>query len=501
MRRLPFLSATATTLVLLSNCTDRVVLLPPTPLVTTPVSQTIIIPAPLPVATGPEKPLDGWLHPMAYPSLIDGKIAYTSTLNPEALLPNLPTPVDLGTLVKAGQPLRLIALGGGLTAGARNGGLYREGQLTAYPNLVARQMGLTDFASPTFGPGEANGTGFLTYVDPTAPHPRWQQVSNQLAPVQAGDPPVLSAYTGRVDNFGVPGMYGDLFNRIYHPEIPAAPFANGHQWLNFEPLVWRFLPGQENQKIGLLDKIIQTKSYDLFFLEDRADEWMETLRKNDFLDGLRYIYDLNVGQFFYKETATRLLKVGKRGVVFTIPHFRDYAFMQWYTTEELKRKAGAIEITYRGSNFSDKYRNLDPTTQFYMMPTAAVAKLYATLQQGDVVRVSLTDADVMDEVEARTSSPDYYNKVVREMAQKLNLALVDLNAIYRQIHQGDYTTADGLKIDGSPRGNFFSSDGTYPTAIGQAVIANELIKALNSTYQSQIPLINVGEFSRTTGAK
>lgn len=498
---LSFLTSTAVLMGLLTNCTDKSVLTPTAPLETTPVSQTIINPAPLPVAEALEKPLEGWLHPMAYASLIDGKTAYVSAFRPEVLLANLPTNVDLGTLVKVGQPLRMIALGGSLTAGVRNGGLYREGQLTAYPNLVAHQMGLTDFQSPTFGLGEANGTGFLTYSDPTAPYPRWQQVSNQLAPVQAGDPPVLSAYSGGVDNYAAPSMYGNLFYRQWHPEIPVSPYANGHQWLNCQPYLWRYLSSQENKKISLMDHIMQSKPFDLFILEDKADGWLETLRRNDFLNALNYIYEFSIGQFSYELTATKLVQGEKHGVVFTVPDFQDYAFMQWYPTNDLKQKAGAINITYRDQRYSEKDSKLDPNTSFYMMPTAAVAKLFTNLKQGEIVDLTLTDADVMDEVEARTSSPAFYNEQVRKMAQKLNLALVDLNAIYRQIHQGTYTTADGLKIDGSPKGNFFSSDGTYPTAIGQAVIANEVIKSLNSTYQSRIPVINVREFSQTTGAK
>ena len=501
MHKLSLLSSTVSVLVLLSNCTDKSVLLPTTPVVTTPVSQTIINPAPLPVAEAVEKPLDGWLHPMAYASLIDGKTNYVPTFRPEALLANVPTNVDLGTLIPTGQPLRMIALGGSLTAGVRNGGLYREGQLTAYPNLVARQMGLADFQSPTFGLAEANGTGFLTYSDPTATYPRWQQVANLLAPVQAGDPPVLSAYAGNVDNFAVPGMSGNLFNRQWHPEISVSPYSNGHQWLNFQPYLWRYMPSQDNQKLGMMDRIVQSKTYGLFILEDRTEGWLETLKRNDFLNTLDYIYELTVGQFSYQSTAASLVQSSKRGVVFTVPDFQDYAFMQWYPTEDLKRKAGVINITYRDQRYSQKDSKLDPNTQFYMMPTAAVAKLFANLKQNDTVDLTLTDADVMDEAEVRASNPAYYNEQVRKMAQKLNLALVDLNAIYKQIHQGTYTTADGLKMDGSPKGNFFSSDGTYPTAIGQAVIANEVIKALNSTYQSRISLINVAEFSQTTGAK
>ncbi|MBC8153373.1 MAG: hypothetical protein H7Z72_10715 [Bacteroidetes bacterium] len=76
---------------------------------------------------------------------------------------------------------------------------------------------------------------------------------------------------------------------------------------------------------------------------------------------------------------------------------------------------------------------------------------------------------------------------------------MDLELIYSQIHRGRYTTGDGLQIDGSLRGNFFSSDGISPTALGQAVIANEVIKAINGTYQTSIPAISIRSYVQTIG--
>lgn len=498
MRMLSFLTSLVALLGLLTNCTDKVAITPPTPVVTTPPSQTIIDAAPLPTKTE-EKLIEGSLHPMAYPSLLTGKTDYISTFRTDAL-PPLPANVELGTLVKPGQPLRMIALGGSLTAGVRNGGLYREGQLTAYPNLVARQMGMADFQSPVYGPQEANGTGFYVYDESSAEYPHWQEVTNQKAAVQVGDPPVLSAYSGKVDNYAVPGVSGTLFNNLWYPNSTGVN-GTGKRWFIYQPYLWRYFSPQQNEKQGLVDYIAQTKPFDLFLLEDKAEQWLAITKRNEGLDESQLLEDILTGSFYYNSMATKLAADGKKGVVFTLPNILDYAFMQWYPTAELKSKASGIDITYRGQVVNQSLKRLDPTSTFYLMPTPTVAKLFAGLKQGDYVQLALTDADVMDQWETVSSSPYLYNREVVKMAKRLNLALVDLNAVYSQIRQGGYVAEGGLRIDGAPKGNFFSSDGIYPTAIGQAVIANEVIKALNSTYQSRIPLINVSEFAQTSGAK
>ncbi|MBC8155307.1 MAG: hypothetical protein H7Z72_20645 [Bacteroidetes bacterium] len=494
----------ATLLPLLTGCSVKYELPPPTTAATPPAAVTTAQPAtttavtPQPAQANNERPLEGSLHPMGYRSLIDSQATYTATLRPERLA-DLPLSVDFGGLAKNGQPPRLIALGGSLTAGIRNGGLYREGQLTAYPNLVARQMAIADFRSPTFGTSEANGTGFLTYSDPGAAYPRWRQVSNQLAPVRGGDPPVLSPYTGKVDNFAAPGMNSEFLNFLWRPNSTAY-HENGRRWFPFQPYLWRYMAAEQNQATGLADYIVRNKDYDLFLLEDRTEGWLKTLRTNELINQFSYLYEFTIGQFSYKSTAAKLAQGGKRGVVFTVPHFEDFAFMQWYPTGDLKRKASSINISFTDKNYAD-LRQLNTSEPFFLMPTPAVAALFEGLKQGDGVTATLTDADVMTRIEAALSDPAYYNGEVRKMAKELNLALVDLNALYKQIHQGSYVAEGGLRIDGSPKGNFFSSDGTYPTAIGQAVIANEVIKAINSRYGSRIPLLNVTEFIQTTGAK
>lgn len=86
--------------------------------------------------------------------------------------------------------------------------------------------------------------------------------------------------------------------------------------------------------------------------------------------------------------------------------------------------------------------------------------------------------------------------VIREFSKNYSLSIVDLHSLFKKILAKEYTTQDGLFIDPAfPDGNFFSSDGLYPSAIGNAVIANEVINEINKKYGTTIPVINVSAFA------
>lgn len=133
--------------VLLLSCTTDV---QPDKQAQTPVTPTVGVTQP------PVTPNNNFtdLLPSMYPfsdndHFVKGQISLIPNLNSLNTFFNrqITTP-NLGEVIKAGEKLNMVAMGGGMTAGVRNGGLYRAGQMTAYPNLVARQMGIADFQSP-----------------------------------------------------------------------------------------------------------------------------------------------------------------------------------------------------------------------------------------------------------------------------------------------------------------------------------------------------------------
>lgn len=207
------------------------------------------------------------------------------------------------------------------------------------------------------------------------------------------------------------------------------------------PYLRRFIP--ESIKSGtLFDYIQNDQSYNFFILEDKSENFLNVLR----FQGLRKIgFDDVVGDITSGVDRTglvleKLTSKGQKGVVFTVPSYQDLGIGSWP---------------------------------------------YPTLSE--------------DEIRAFDAGVNLANKTIRQWAVYYDLALVDLNALYHQIQEGTYKTEQGLVIRGGLEGNFFSSDGIYPSILGQAIIANEVCRALNAKYQARVPLIDINEYLSAIG--
>ncbi len=386
------------------------------------------------------------LYPIRYYSnLHAGEGNYESTLRLENWLSTPAARPDLGRLLPEGGNIHVIAVGGSLTAGVQNGGLYREGQLAAYPNLVARQLGMAGFTSPAFAKSEANGTGFDLLVGNNNPYPHFFQVTNNLAPITSradGYPPVFNRFNGEVHNFAAPWM-SDISSYEWEPWMIGKVVAgslSGVSWPLHLPYTNRFLPEGAS---SLLEHLKNDNRYNFFLLEDLNERFINFHRDRNRrpLSLSDLISDVHAGTPLALGSIRFLTTGGKKGVIFTVPQIEHYAYANWETG-----------LQWLGSE-QTIYRNAVNT----------------------------------------------YNNLLKKWAVEYDLALVDLEAIYRQIHEGNFVTDDGVAINGSPRGNFFSSDGIYPTVLGQAVIANEVLKAINSTYLANAPLIPIRAYTREIG--
>lgn len=96
-----------------------------------------------------------------------------------------------------------------------------------------------------------------------------------------------------------------------------------------------------------------------------------------------------------------------------------------------------------------------------------------------------------------------FNNSIKAIAEAKGLAVADMNAILNQL-------VSGLRVEDGQiyTANYFSTatlstvlfslDGVHPNARGYAVIANEVIKVINSHYNAKLPLVSAGNFPGAT---
>jgi len=443
--------------------------------------------------------------PSLYPfgdqkSFIKGQISLTANIANVSnfLTTNIVAPA-LGSILKTGEKLNMVALGGGMTAGVRNGGLYRYGQITAFPNLVAHQMGMVNFQSPLFAENEANGTGYLQLVDDGTAYPSWQEVNNNKAMVKAGSPPELAKYIGTtVNNYALPE--GGLIEMgVPVNSLGINPYVS--TWHTGRIFSNRLLRPWNDQTESSLRNQMFKQPINFFIIEDDVDRLFTAIRNNSNSISSFGYQEASVGPTMLSATLDLMRESANsnKGVIFTWLVITDLAYFNWYIIADLKSKAKSISITTQ--KYSETFVLDGSENNFLLLPSANTDALYRNLKKGDVVSLTVPDAEILDpgEFHRNTYFIRQYNDRIRELAQKQGLAIVDLEKIYGQIHSNSYVSADGFKIDGSPKGNFFSGDGIYPSALGQAVIANEVIKAINSTYKANIPLIDLKGYSILVG--
>jgi lysophospholipase L1-like esterase len=93
-----------------------------------------------------------------------------------------------------------------------------------------------------------------------------------------------------------------------------------------------------------------------------------------------------------------------------------------------------------------------------------------------------------------------YNNAIVSIAASKNLAVADMNAILSQLVsglksvEGSIYTANYFSGAATENKVLFSLDGVHPNARGYAVIANEIIKVINTHYKANLPFLNPSYF-------
>lgn len=379
---------------------------------------------------------------------------------------------------------RYLAVGNALTAGFSNGGLYRESQLNAYPNLLAQRFqtaGGSTFVQPLFNEDQANGSGYLqrTNGPVIAGFPTLGYVTSGTA-VRSWNPMLFTKYTGPAPaNLGIPNLrLADLTTAGYG-STQGNPF--------FERLL---ATGQEQSTY--LD-YVQARSasqngHTFFTCSVGSDDVMKFVTSG----GREAITSTATFTSSLRQLLDVLTSRQAKGVLSNLPDVTTLAYLTTRTITALQGPNKVIVYIRTGKGV------VRPATAEDLVLNDADSIGLANktgLQKGYFSAYPLHNEDVLDadEVKQAQAAVLAFNTIIQAEATARKLPVVDLYGLSGRLKAG--LTQDGTTLTTTfLTGGFYSLDGLYPTSRGYALIANEYLSVINKAYQSSFKAFDLNTF-------
>ena len=453
-----------------------------------------------------------------------------------------------------------VAIGNSLTAGYMDGTVSRVGQSYSYPNILAQQFAIVGggaFTQPSYADDVNNLGGFLlggTQITSTrlvidagagGPEPIAGMPTVEVSNLQA------RAY----NNMGVPGAksfhllapgYGNVAGVgmgvanpyfVRHATTPNATVMGDALSLN---------PTFFTNWIGNNDVLSFAISGGVG-VNQEGNMDPSTYGSND-------ITDPTVFASVYSTITNMLTANGAKGVCATIP---DVTAIPYFTTVPYNPvPLNANQVAALNANFGMYNAGLQQMQTLGMLSADEVARRTITFHEGEgnavtIVDESLTDLNglglpsyrqatandlivlpamsfigttvggnenlvngvsvpledqwvlIPSEISMISEATLSFNISIKNIAQSKGLAVVDMNAVMNQlvsglrVEDGQIYTANyfSLQTVGTV---VFSLDGIHPNARGYALVANEIIKVINSHYNAKLPLVNAGNYPGAT---
>lgn len=395
-----------------------------------------------------------------------------------------------------------VAIGGAITAGYSNGALYYDAQQNSYSNLLAEQLKLIgggEFKIPnvsqsSIGIGSANNA-------PSVLGNRTDCLGAvSLGPVKIAPQGDLSVFSSNVYSSQGP------FNNMGIPDVKVTDIdMNGYA----NPFYARIA---SNSSSSILSDAV-SKNPTFFSVMLGLNDVLSYALKGAASESITPIagsigvgFDASINNVINKLTAN-----GAKGIVANIPSIKTMAYFNTIAYNALKlTKAKADSLT-------EVYYNND-STRFYegnngfIIEDASVPFLgFRQAVEGELILLNVPLDSVkchkwgslkpipdryvltLSEIDAIENTITSYNTILKNLASVKNLAFVDVNSFFSKVKTG--FVYNGVTVNASfVSGGSFSLDGLNLTPRGNALLANEFIKAINSTYQSSIPEINATKY-------
>lgn len=449
---------------------------------------------------------------------------------------------------------KFVSVGNSLTSGFRDGALYLDGQNESFPSMIAKQMGLAGGTQTFTQPLMPNNVGGFKDLFAASGNTEFYgklTLSPTLSPTPSAPGANLDVIGGTgkyFNNMGVPGA------KSFHLVTPGYGSAANLAAGKANPYFVRFATSATTTVLA--DATAQKPSFYTLWIGNNdvlsyATSGGSGVDRKGNLDPSTYgsndISDPNVVANVIKTVITSLktANANSKGAIANIPYVTS---IPYFTTVPAKPITGlsATQITQlnaayaaynaglgqaktanliseaefnqRRINFNSGFNgavivdkdltnlsglglpSLRQTTANDLILLPALTLLRDTTIKGGTA-TPLADKYVLSEKEAAKviAATDAYNASISSLATAYGLALVDANGKMKELGRATGIQYNGVKYTASfVTGGAFSLDGVHPNGRGYALIANTFIDAINKTYGSTLPWVDINAYSGVT---
>lgn len=402
---------------------------------------------------------------------------------------------------------KYIAIGNSMAAGYADNALYRQAQITSYPNILAEQFKLIgggEFKQPLVDASSV-GVGALENARYVLAPVTDCMGATSLAPVpsaQMGDLTIFNPVQGPFNNMAIPGL--KAITTVY-PGYGNP--MNGPN--NYNPFFTRIASDLQNSSV-LSDAAAQQPSF--FSLSVGQDDIFTYAISGGTKDAITpvsgqpgYGFDGSVGAIVSTLTANKA-----KGVLLNIPYLNS---MPYFTTVPFnglmldQANAAALSAAYAPLGIS-----FQPGANAFIIEDANAPGGMRQIQQSEMILLTvpqdslkcagwgsmkpIPDRYVLtsNEITQITTAIDAYNEVLHNIATANGLAYVDVNAFMTKARTGIMYNGVGMNTQ-FVTGGIFSLDGINLTPKGNALLANEIIRSLNAKYKARIPEVDANRYA------
>jgi hypothetical protein len=421
-----------------------------------------------------------------------------------ACKPNLTAPAPSKGSI---NPTRYVAIGNSITSGYADGALSYEGQMNSYPYIIAQQLKLIgggNFNQPLINQGSI-GVG----MPPTYGAPFKLGYStdclgvNSLGPIPTatvGDMSVFStniyAGQGPFNNMGVPGAKAINVDSVGYGL--RNPFFTR---MASNPATASILSDAEATNPTFFSMFIGNNDVLAYAMNGGASD---SITPSAGAVGIGF--DASI-----LAIANTLTANGAKGVIGNIPDITSLPFFTTIPWNGLaltrQSEADSLNGAWPGLNFNFHIGN-----NAFLIADANVPYIgLRQIQEGELILLNvpldsikchkmgtlipipnqhvLTAKEIIN-VQTATIT---YNQTIKSVAQLKGLAFVDVEAFLNQTKSG--INYNGVTLNAQfVTGGVFSLDGIHLNPIGNALLANQFINAINATYGSTIPQVDATKY-------